>query len=146
MNTVTGLFPIFKRISSPTKTILFLFLVAVFTILLLIHLRLYPYAFDDSYIHIRIVEHLSDFGEPYFNLGEPVKASSSSGWIIFLFLVDIVFRNSQVLQLPLLIGLINTLMTFSGAILYTLLFCRLSENTHRFINVQVLYIHERTGN
>jgi hypothetical protein len=107
------------------------------------HLSLYPYAFDDAYIHMRIAEYLSDFGEPYFNLGEPVKASSSSGWTIFLFLIDIVFRNSQVLQLPLLISLINTLMTFSGAILYTLLFYRLSENPPPYkygLFIFILYI------
>lgn len=49
-----------------------------------LHLRLMSYAFDDAYIHIRIAQHLLTSGQPYFNLGEPVMASSSLLWTLVL--------------------------------------------------------------
>lgn len=51
------------------------------------HLGLLPYAFDDAYIHLRIAEHLVETGEPYFNAGERVMASSASGWTWILALL-----------------------------------------------------------
>src|SRR5262245_7914348 len=52
--------------------------VAVTLVLVLVHLNLIPYAHDDAYIHMRIAAHMAVNGEPYFNLGEPVKATSST--------------------------------------------------------------------
>lgn len=52
--------------------------------LAVLHVRLIPYAFDDAYIHVRIAQHLLSHGEPYFNLGEPVMASSSPVWTLVL--------------------------------------------------------------
>ncbi len=48
------------------------------------HIALMPYAFDDAYIHLRIARHLVEDGVPYFHLGEPLRASSSSGWTLVL--------------------------------------------------------------
>jgi hypothetical protein len=48
------------------------------------HVALTPYAFDDAYIHLRIAQHLVEHGEPYFHLGQPLRASSSSGWTLVL--------------------------------------------------------------
>ena len=49
-----------------------------------VHLALMPYLLDDSYIHLRIADHLARFGVPHFNVGEAVKASSSSIWSLLL--------------------------------------------------------------
>lgn len=49
-----------------------------------VHVALLPYAFDDAYIHLRIARHLVENGEPYFHLGQPLRASSSSGWTLVL--------------------------------------------------------------
>lgn len=43
-----------------------------------------PYAFDDAYIHLRIVESWLVTGQPNFNPGEAVKATSSTGWMLVL--------------------------------------------------------------
>jgi hypothetical protein len=47
-------------------------------------LALFDYAEDDAYIHIRIAENLLRTGFPYFNPGEAVMGSSSSGWTVML--------------------------------------------------------------
>jgi hypothetical protein len=49
-----------------------------------VHLALMPYLLEDSYIHLRIADHLARFGVPHFNVGEAVKASSSSVWTLLL--------------------------------------------------------------
>lgn len=60
------------------------FYAVLFAALAALHLRLMSYAFDDAYIHIRIAQHLLTSGQPYFNLGEPVMASSSPLWTLVL--------------------------------------------------------------
>ncbi len=49
-----------------------------------LHVRLTEYAFDDAYIHVRIADHLVRYGEPYFNPGSAVMASSAPLWTIVL--------------------------------------------------------------
>ena len=49
-----------------------------FAALVFVHFALIEYVADDAYIHLRVAEHLLRDGVPYFNLGEPVMASSSS--------------------------------------------------------------------
>jgi len=63
----------------------------LFLLLAWLGLSLYSYADDDAYIHFRIAENLLKHGQPYFNIGEPVMASSSSGWTLTLYLIFLVF-------------------------------------------------------
>ena len=56
----------------------------LFAVLAALQSRLGAYAFDDAYIHFRIARHLAEHGHPYYNLGEAVMASSSTGWTIVL--------------------------------------------------------------
>jgi hypothetical protein len=82
--------------------------------LVFVHIRLWDYAFDDAYIHIRIADHLVTLGAPYFNPGEAIMASSSSGWTLFLaFIIRIIG-----VQLPVL-AVINALFTWAGAFVFT---------------------------
>src|SRR3954470_12948203 len=53
-------------------------------VLAFVHWRLYPFAFDDAYIHFRIARHLAQDGQPYYNVGDAVMASSSSVWTLVL--------------------------------------------------------------
>ena len=55
-----------------------IYYVALFAALAFVHFALIEYVADDAYIHLRVAEHLLHDGVPYFNLGEPVMASSSS--------------------------------------------------------------------
>jgi hypothetical protein len=74
-----------SRVLTPAYyTLLFLFLAWI-------GLSLYGYADDDAYIHFRIVENFLKYGQPYFNPGEPVMASSSSGWTLTLYLIFLLF-------------------------------------------------------
>ncbi len=89
------------------------------------HLRLYPYAFDDAYIHFRIAENLAQYHVPYFNPSEAVKASSSSGWTIFLFIPLWIAQRLHVeLDLPQMVACLNTLWTLCGAWVYARLLRR----------------------
>lgn len=47
-----------------------------------LHIRHLPYAEDDAYIHMRIARHLWATGQPYFNHGEPVMASTAPLWLL----------------------------------------------------------------
>lgn len=93
-----------------------LFWILLGIILILVHVKLWPYAYDDAYIHIRIADHLASLGVPYYNPGEAVMASSSTGWTIFLF---ILFRLTGVHSL--MVAIINALLTLAGAFVYTCL-------------------------
>jgi hypothetical protein len=114
----------------------YLLLLAIFTavILVIVHLNLRSYAFDDAYIHFRISSHLANYGEPYFNQGEAVMASSSTGWTILLALLA---RGIQILglsvNLPVLTSLINALASAAGAYIYTLLFDRLVQKPNSWL-------------
>ena len=46
------------------------------------------YAEDDAYIHFRIARNFAQYDRPYFNLNEPVYATSAISWtllVAFLF-------------------------------------------------------------
>ena len=97
------------------------FFVIIFaTVIIYIHIRLYKYGFDDAYIHFRVARNLLTIGTPFYNLGEAVKVSTSSGWIILL---TFVFYFVQLFQaqtiIPLIISIINAILTFTGMIVYT---------------------------
>jgi hypothetical protein len=49
-----------------------------------LHLRLINNAADDAYIHLRIARNLAQAGQPYYNLNDPVLASSSILWTLVL--------------------------------------------------------------
>ncbi len=113
--------PIHPPITPPQKTWIYrtwIFLVTAF--LIFAHVRLYPYAFDDAFIHFRIVRHLWENGVPYYNLNEMVKVSTSSGWVIFLTpLYGLASTLNLEKNFPLFIALINTAITLTEILLYT---------------------------
>ena len=105
-------------------------IILIYTILFvfstIIHLRLSNYAEDDAYIHIRIVDHMLRYSQPYFNLGESVLASSSSGWTLFL---TVFFWIIPPLS-PQLISIINSFFLCVGSLLVFILIRILSENKY----------------
>jgi hypothetical protein len=66
---------------------------------------------DDAYIHLRIANHLVNYGLPYFNLDSHVNASSSPVWTFFLSFLE-VFPFNDVLKLSFLNALVLTLVSF----------------------------------
>ncbi len=101
----------------------------VFAVLVLIaHLRLSAYAYDDAFIHFRVVRNLFDFGAPYYNPGEVVKVSTSSGWILFL---AIFFGIARLLNIessfPFMVSLLNASTTLAAAVVYTSILRRLLQ-------------------
>ena len=93
----------------------------LFGVLLLItHIRLSAYAYDDAFIHFRVVRNLFEFGAPYYNPGEMVKVSTSSGWVLFLAVFYGITRLLQVENaLPLLVSILNALITLGAALVFT---------------------------
>jgi hypothetical protein len=95
---------------------------AVALLMLAAQLRLHPYAFDDAYIHFRIAENFAAHGEPYFNPGEAVKASSSSGWTLLLAgLVKLGAGLGASVDLPRWVAVLNWAMTLGSALVYAAL-------------------------
>ena len=89
------------------------------TLLVILHLRLHQYAFDDAYIHIRVAQNFLNTGSPYFNTAEVVKVSTSSGWVIYLTSILFILRtlNLEDKFLPVL-SILNSVITFAGAIIF----------------------------
>ena len=96
-----------------------LLLAAVFAVLLYAQLRLTPYAADDAYIHLRIVENFLNTGRPYFNPPEAVLATSSSPWTLLLALLFSLTGVSLKF-----VALICTLCTFCATLLWVRLIRR----------------------
>ena len=71
---------------------------------------------DDAFIHMRIARNLWHFGAPYFNPDERIMASTAPLWII----VTSLLASSGSL-LPLLVSVINCLITIYCAALSALL-------------------------
>ena len=98
-------------------------------ILLLVHVKLTPYAFDDAYIHFRISQNLVDYGVPYFNIDEPVNASSSALWVLLL---SFVWGALKFLSLNkfffTVVSVFNAISTLAGALVWTSILTRLSGN------------------
>ncbi len=88
-------------------------LIAMATLLVLIHLRLLPYADDDAYIHLRIAKNFAQYGRPYFNGTEAVNASSSPGWTLILAMLY--FLQGPI---PISVSLLNAGLTFMGALVH----------------------------
>lgn len=119
-------------------------LVLFAALLVWIHLQLRFYAFDDSFIHFRIADNLVSHGAPYYNLGEPVKASSSSAWTIVL--AGFLRLGSELGlkgNLPSWVAFWNAVVTLAGAVCYTWLLQRLTQGVRLpllFVVFFLLYI------
>jgi len=97
-----------------------LFTIALAGLLIALHNRLYQYAFDDAYIHFRVARNLLQTGNPYYNTGEMVKVSTSSGWTVFLAVLFGIARLFKIdNNLPVLVGTANALATLCGMLVYT---------------------------
>jgi len=95
-------------------------------ILAFTQIRLFHYAEDDAYIHFRIARNLLDHGVPYFNIGDPINASSSISWTL---LVSALFK--LIARDPLVIAIANSLITTTGAFLWGKLLQRLTSNSFK---------------
>lgn len=97
----------------------------IILVVLIIHLLPYQYAFDDAFIHFRVARNFVENGKPYYNVGEAVKVSTSSGWSIFL---AIIFKLVNLVKFegyfPFIIRMINSFILLIGMYIYT----RLLEN------------------
>lgn len=102
-----------------------LFTLALLIVSLSLHLRLIEYADDDAYIHMRVARNLWFFGEPYFNKGEPVMASTSPLWVA-LTSPAAAFREQ-----PLLIGLLNALVLVALSMVWCGVYVRVARSSNR---------------
>ena len=107
-----------------SPAVLLLFLLAVSFSL---HLRLVEYADDDAYIHMRIARNLWSAGEPYFNMGEAVMASTSPLWV----LISSPAAVGGELQ-PMLVAVINALLLPLIAVVWSTVYSRVFEPSGRF--------------
>ena len=84
---------IYKRIFSKKgdglmkKYVLYLFFIMLVAVSCLPIFQMQGLLYDDAYIHARIARNWIESGFPTFLVGEEFKASSSTGYIIFLYLV-----------------------------------------------------------
>jgi hypothetical protein len=114
------------RVFARNNLALFIFSIFALFALIFVHIRLYEYSHDDAYIHFRIATHLVEHGQPYFNIGETIKSSSSSAWTVFLgiqyFTLTLIGRESY---LPVWVALINAFSTWLGAIVYVVVLSKI---------------------
>ncbi len=97
----------------------FFFLLFLGFVIIFIQMALREYAIDDAYIHFRVTKNFVDSETPYFNLGEPMKVSTSTGWIILLTSMLLISKLVNIsLDLNLLVTILNALMIISGALIY----------------------------
>ena len=108
-----------SRSHGPSLTLICLGLLAFS---LYLHLRLAPYADDDAYIHMRVARHLWDAGLPYFNIGEPVMASTSPLWVI-LTSPAAIFGPLQ----PLAVAVFNAFGVVAAALSWSLLYGQIAR-------------------
>ena len=96
-----------------------IFYLLLFVFLVFLHVSLYPYAYDDAYIHFRVARKFVETGFPYYNPGEVLKVSTSSGWVLVLSLIEFVLQKIHLQDsLPVVISIFNASVTFIGAIIY----------------------------
>lgn len=84
------------------------------------HYRLVPYADDDAYIHMRVARNLWEAAAPYFNVGEPVMASTSPLWIVATAPAAAAGANQ-----PLVIAVSNSCLLVGAAYVWGLLYIHL---------------------
>lgn len=81
--------------------------------LLLVYLKLAPYAADDAYIHLRIAKDFQNSGLPYYNPGQKVLGSSSPVWILVLYLAGFLLP-----LVPNTLAILNAAFGLAGAVLW----------------------------
>lgn len=84
--------------------IIFIFVIAV---------KLFPFPYDDAYIHFRIAENLSTNFAPYFNKSEKIMGTSSFLWVIIL-----AFFNLFPLTLILKVAIFNAVVSILGLLVW----------------------------
>lgn len=123
------------------KRKIILITVAIIGVLIVVHLNLRSYAFDDAYIHFRIADHLAEHGQPYFNLGEAVMASTSTGWTILLaVIVHILHLFRLPTDLPIIVSIINAVASGVGAAIYLAVFNQLIPKPHHWMIDLLFYL------
>jgi hypothetical protein len=89
-------------------------------IIVIIHVQLRQYAFDDAFIHFRVARNFVEMGAPYYNAHDALKVSTSSGWIIFLAMIYWIAKIIHIENnFSLLISTINAFISVCGLIVYT---------------------------
>lgn len=73
-----------EKQSRKDKAILSLWYLALLILIIITHLSMADFINDDAFIHFRIARNLVESGEPFFNLGEKVLASSSPVFTFFV--------------------------------------------------------------
>jgi hypothetical protein len=82
-------------------------------VVIYVHIKLLPYAFDDAYIHFRIAENFIISGAPYFNIGENVLATSSFVWTLLLSVIFRIFQENIVV-----VSVLNSFLLVAGAYIW----------------------------
>lgn len=107
---VDGKFPITSLVGSGQGRRIILvrgvFYLLLLAYLIFTHVALFNYAYDDAYIHFRIARNFVTYGQPYFNVEDRVKATTSTGWLIFVFTVFKIFGIR-----PILFSFINAFLS-----------------------------------
>jgi len=80
-----------------------------------LHLALYPWAFDDAYIHFRIADHYVRFGAPYYHVDEPILATSSPAWTLVLAVLRRLAGRDGLVPAT---AALNALCTVAGSVVY----------------------------
>jgi hypothetical protein len=96
----------------------------------LISWKLVPFAYDDAYIHFRIAENLAQMGQPYFNIGERIMATSSPVWTYLL-----ASLSKLGLALPQSVAVINPIITMAGVVVWMRCLAILDVLPSRWITV-----------
>lgn len=115
------------HISPQIRPILWaLFWLALGGLSIWLHLSLINNAADDAYIHLRIARNLAQAGQPFYNLNQPVLASSSILWTLVL---GGLFKLLP--AAPQTLAVLNSiLLTGCGWVFYTV--CRLCLTGRKF--------------
>jgi hypothetical protein len=106
----------------------------LFLIVIILHTHAYDHVYDDAFIHFRVAINLVEKGVPYYNPYEPVKVSTSSGWIIFLSSIYW-FTHSLGMNkwFPVIISITNALITILGMFIFTKVLQALNKQQIPFI-------------
>jgi hypothetical protein len=96
--------------------------VLVLSISLVLHFKHLPYAEDDAYIHMRMARHLWAIGQPFFNPGEPVMASTAPLWLLITAPAAILGASQ-----PLGVACLNTVVLTAASWIWGLVFARFTR-------------------
>jgi hypothetical protein len=111
------------------------FNLCLYLLLLATSIKLIPFAFDDAHIHFRISENLASHGQPFYNIGEKVMATSSPVWTYLLSLF-----SSFNFNLPIATAVINPLFTVLGSFIWTESLKKVDVSKKNLIFFQITYI------